>query len=108
MPIWEVTQERQIRWVWRIRADDLEEALRRIREEEEIPEDDELVDESGYELRRVIPAAWPLGWQTIAADVPRSWQGSRESLRCRKCHRFVGQSTKATGFLRARDRRVFR
>jgi hypothetical protein len=57
MPIWEITQERRDRWIWRIRADDLEEALRRIREGEEIPEDDELVDESGYELRQAIPDA---------------------------------------------------
>jgi hypothetical protein len=53
MPIWEITQERRTRWIWRIRADDLEEALRRIREDDQIPEDEELVALGDYEVREI-------------------------------------------------------
>jgi hypothetical protein len=53
MPIWEITQERRTRWVWRIRADDPEEALRRVREDEELPLDEELLVVGAYEIRAI-------------------------------------------------------
>jgi hypothetical protein len=57
MPIWEITQERSSRWVWRIRAEDPNEALRRIPDEDAIPADEEHLQAGDYEIRRMIPDA---------------------------------------------------
>jgi hypothetical protein len=54
MPIWEITQERTSRWIWRIRAEDPNEALSRIPSEDVIPEDEEHLQAGGYEIRRLL------------------------------------------------------
>lgn len=53
MPIWEITQERRTRWIWRIRADGPEEALRRIREDYVIAEDEVVVAVGDYEVQEI-------------------------------------------------------
>lgn len=58
MPIWEIIQARRIRWTWRIRAADADEAPRQIREDEEIiAVDEEFLEEGDYEVRAVTPDA---------------------------------------------------